>query len=77
MEKFDFTLEITCTGKYVPARQSKFNSMLDLIEIGHCAHIENFKVFLGELEITKQLSAKQLSELETDYLITIEDSEVA
>lgn len=76
-DNFDIHLEVRCEGKYVAARPSRFCKELGNWIPGECSHMENFKVFLNDLEITKQLTKKQLSELETDYLICIESGEVS
>jgi hypothetical protein len=75
IDGFYISLDVTCSGDYVAARPSHYSASLGNWEPGECAHIENFKVFLGELEITNQLTKKQLSELESDYLIFLESSE--
>lgn len=56
-------LDVKCMGQYVPARPSRNETP------GEPEHIDKFKVFLGEVEITHLLSAKDLSELETDFMI--------
>ena len=73
----DYALTLRLGGDYVPATFSRFCPELGNYLPGECAHIENFKVFLGDLEITKQLTDKELSELESDYLIYLEGSEVS
>lgn len=75
IDGFFISIDVSCQGDYVPAVPSRFNSSHGNWLPGECAHIENFKVFLGELEITNQLTQKQLNELETDYLIHIESCE--
>lgn len=72
---FYIALDVRLEGDYVPAVSSRYCAELGNYLPGECAHIENFKVFLGDLEITKQLTEKQLSELESDYLIYLEGSE--
>jgi len=74
---FDIALEVRCEGNYVRSTPSRYYPGHGNYLPGECAHIENFKVFLGEKEITKELTKKQLQELETDYLIAIESDEVA
>lgn len=77
IDGFFISLDVSCSGDYVAARSSRYCNELGNYLPGECAHIENFKVFLGDLEITKQLTKKQLSELESDYLIYLEGSEEA
>lgn len=60
---FPIALDVKCVGQYVPARPSRNETP------GEPEHVENFKVFLGDVEITHLLSARDLSELETDFLI--------
>ena len=68
-------LELKCDGQYIVSRPSRFCNEFGNWLPGECAHIENFKVFVGKIEITNELTKRQLSELETDYLIYHEGSE--
>lgn len=74
-DTFDINLEVICTGAYIASRPSRFCKELGNWIPGECSHIDNFKVYLNDLEITNQLTKKQLSELESDYLICIESGE--
>jgi hypothetical protein len=74
-DTFDIHLAVICAGAYIASRPSRFCKELGNWLPGEPAHIENFKVYLNDLEITKQLTEKQLSELESDYLISIESGE--
>ncbi len=69
VDGFYIALDVRCEGTYVPARPSKYSSEFGNYLPGEPAHIEDFRVFLGNLEITNELTKAQLSELETDYLI--------
>jgi hypothetical protein len=71
----DVALEVRCEGTYVPSRPSVFCREFGNWLPGECAHIENFKVFLGSVEITNQLSPRDLRELETDFLIQAEEGQ--
>lgn len=62
---FPLTLDVKCEGQYVPARPSRSEAP------GEPEHIDNFKVFLGDKEITHLLSHRDLSELETDFMIYV------
>lgn len=75
VDGFYIALDVQCSGDYVSSRPSRFCKEFGNWLPGEPAHIENFKVFLGDVEITNQLTKKQLSELETDFLIYHEGSE--
>lgn len=69
VDGFYLALDVRCEGTYVPAVPSKFCPEMGCCLPGEPAHIEDFRVFLGNLEITNEITKAQLSELETDYLI--------
>lgn len=75
IDGFYISLDVQCSGDYVASRPSRYDASFGNYLPGECAHIENFKVFLNDLDITNQLTQKQLSELESDYLIHIESCE--
>jgi hypothetical protein len=59
------SMYVRCTGQYVAARPSRNETP------GEPEHIKDFKVFLGEIDITEQLPVRDLSELETDFMIYV------
>lgn len=79
IDGFFISIDVSCSGDYVPAVPSRYNAAHGNWLPGECAHIENFKVFIvkddQKIEITNHLTKKQLNELETDYLIHIESGE--
>jgi hypothetical protein len=73
---FYLTLNLRCEGSIVSGQPSRIDRFHGNWTPGEPPHVENFKVFLGELEITNQLSKKELSELESDYMIYHSEDEV-
>jgi hypothetical protein len=56
---------VRCTGQYVSAKPSRNETP------GEPEHIKDFKVFLGPKDITELIPVRDLSELETDFMIYI------
>lgn len=70
-----FCVKFECEGDYVAGTPDKWNGFIGTWEPGASRELENFKIYLGGIDVTAGLPKKQYQELYDAYLCECQENE--